>query len=115
MVFGKNNLINPFQNGFRKNKNTQEQLFRLQNTIRNALNNKFSVITVFLDIEKAYDMLWKDGLLFKLLNQMKISGRMYNWIQDFLRNRKFQVRINETFSKTYNIENGTPQGSSISP
>ena len=60
-------------------------------------------------------MLWKDGLLFKLLNQMKISGRMCNWIQDFLRNRKFQVRINETFSKTYNIENGTPQGSSISP
>ena len=58
-------------------------------------------------------MLWKDDLLFKLLNQMKISGRM--WIQDFLRNRKFQVRINETFSKTYNIENGTPQGSSISP
>ena len=40
---------------------------------------------------------------------------MCNWIQDFLRNRKFQVRINETFSKTYNIENGTPQGSSISP
>ena len=48
----KNNLINPFQNGFRENKNTQEQLFRLQNSIRNALNNKFSVIPVFLDIKK---------------------------------------------------------------
>ena len=111
----KNLLICPFQNGFRKNKNTQEQLFRLQNTIRNALNNKFSVITIFLDIEKAYDMLWKDGLLFKLLNQLKIGGKMFNWIQDFLKNRKFQVRINEAFSNKYNIENGTPQGSSISP
>ena len=41
---------------------------------------------------------------------------MFNWIQDFLRNKKFQVRTNETFSKKYNIENGTaPQGSSISP
>ena len=60
----KNDLINPFQNGFRKNKNTQEQLFHLQNSIRNALNNKSAVITIFLDIEKAYDMIWKDGLLF---------------------------------------------------
>ena len=32
----KNDLINPFQNGFRKNKNTQEHLFCLQNSIRNA-------------------------------------------------------------------------------
>ena len=111
----KNHLINPFQNGFRKNKNTQEQLFRLQNNIRNALNNKLSVLTIFLDIEKAYDMLWKDGLLFKLQNQLKIGGKMYNWIADFLKNRKFQVRINETFSNKCNIENGTPQGSSISP
>ena len=39
---------------------------------------------------------------------------MYNWIQDFLKNRKFQVRINNTFSKKFNIENGTPQGSNIS-
>ena len=111
----KNCLINPFQNGFRKNKNTQEQLFRLQNSIRNALNKKLSVITLFLDIEKAYDMLWREGLLFKLLNQIKITGNMYNWIQDFLKNRKFQVRINNSFSKKYDIENGTPQGSSISP
>ena len=40
---------------------------------------------------------------------------MYNWIQDFLKNRKFQVRINNSFSKKYDIENGTHQGSSISP
>ena len=40
---------------------------------------------------------------------------MYNWIQDFLKNRKFQVRINHTLSKKHKFENGTPQGSSISP
>ena len=79
----RNDLINPYQNGFRKNKNTQEQLFRLQNSIRNALNNKSAVITIFLDIEKAYDMIWKDGLLFKLLNQMKITEKIYNWIYNF--------------------------------
>ena len=66
-----------------------------------------------MDIQKASDMIWR-GLLFKLLNQIKINGNKYNWIQD-LKSRQFQVRINNPFSKKYNIENGTPQGSSISP
>ena len=68
----KYNLMNQFQSGFRK----KIQLFCLQNTIRNALHNKLSVITISLDIEKAYDMLWKDGLLLKLLNQLKIWGNI---------------------------------------
>jgi hypothetical protein len=109
-----NDLFNKYQSGFRKNKNTYEQLFRLQNDIQNALNNKSKVITVFLDIEKAYDMMWREGLLFKLL-QLNITGKMYNWIQDFLKNRKFQVKLNNTFSNTHTLENGTPQGSCISP
>ena len=46
---------------------------------------------------------------------MKITGKMYNWIQDFLKNRKFQVRINHTLSKKYKLENGTPQESGICP
>ena len=95
--------MNQFQSGFRK-KNTHKQLFRLQNTIRNALHNKLSAITISLDIEKAYDMLWKDGLLLKLLNPLKILGKIYKRIQDFSKNRKFQVRIIVTFSKKYNIE-----------
>ena len=40
---------------------------------------------------------------------------MYNWIKDFLHGRSIQVRINTAFSQQVNIENGTPQGSVISP
>ena len=40
---------------------------------------------------------------------------MFNWIQDFLRERTIQVRIGGVFSKSVTIENGTPQGSVISP
>ena len=40
---------------FEKNRTTQDHFFRLQNDIQNALNDK---PWHFLDIEKAYDMLW---------------------------------------------------------
>lgn len=34
--------------------------------IKRALVNKEAVVAVFLDIERAYDMLWKEGLIIKL-------------------------------------------------
>jgi ribonuclease HI len=110
----KNELFNKYQSGFRNNRNTYEHLFRLQNDILNSINNKSKTIAVFLDINKAYDMLWREGLLYKL-QQLHINGKMYNWIRNFLNNRKFQVKINSKFSKLYDLQNGTPQGSCISP
>ncbi len=32
--------------------------------------------------EKAYDMIWKEGLMIKL-DMMGITGIIYNWIKDF--------------------------------
>ena len=37
----------------------------------------------FFDIEKAYDSMWREGLLIKL-NKMGIRGRFYNWVLDIL-------------------------------
>lgn len=72
------------------------------------------LVAVFFDIEKAYDTLWREGLLIKL-DRIGVGGRMYNWILDFLFERTFQVRIGEETSASYDILNGTPQGSVISP
>lgn len=44
------------------------------------------VAGVFFDIEKAYDMLWKEGLLIKL-EHLGVVGRMFNWIKDFMLDR----------------------------
>jgi hypothetical protein len=45
-----------------------------------------SVAVVFFDIEKAYDMMWKEGLLIKLY-KMGVGGRVFNWIKNFLFDR----------------------------
>lgn len=107
-------LININQSGFRKNRCTLDQLIRLENEIKKSKLNKETLITVFIDFEKAFDMLWKDAVLLKL-KQLNINGNLYGWIKDYLSNRSIQVKADGTLSDIVNIENGTPQGSSISP
>ena len=47
----------------------------------------------FLDISKAFDRVWHDGLIFKL-RQNGICGEMINILEDFLNDRKQRVVLN---------------------
>ncbi|XP_035985721.1 uncharacterized protein LOC118559100 [Fundulus heteroclitus] len=58
--------------------------------------------------------MWREGLLIKLEN-MGIGGRMYNWIASFFAERKIRVKVGDEYSRDFKVENGTPQGSVISP
>ena len=58
---------------------------------------------VFFDIEKAYDSMWRDGLLIKL-NQMGIGGRVFNWIMNFLTGRKIKVKVGTALSQDLEVE-----------
>lgn len=109
-----NTLLNNAQTGFRKSKSTLDQIMKLQDKINKFNNCRGFTVGVFLDFEKAYDMLWRNGLLYKLSN-LGISGHMLNFVKNFINDRTFQVRVGNSKSKTFNLNNGTPQGSIISP
>ena len=63
-----NNILTNIQCGFRKNRSTIDQLVRLETFIRDALVNKEHAVSVFFDLEKAYDTTWKYGILKDLHN-----------------------------------------------
>jgi ribonuclease HI len=109
-----NNIINPAQSAYRKNRSTLDHLIRLTDNINKTINNKRHTVGIFFDFSHAFDMIWKQGLLHKL-DRIGISGRIKSWIADFLENRKIKVKINNTISKEFRLDNGTPQGSVISP
>ncbi len=108
----KNNFFSPYQSGFRRGRGTMDSIIKLESDIRKALINKETIIAVFFDVEKAYDMLWKEGLLIKL-DQIGIGGRIYNWIKEFLIERNIKVKVGDYISREGSIENGTPQVSRI--
>ena len=55
-----NNLLNQYQSAFRERRRPLDHLLRLHDTVHKALANQRSVLADFLDIEKAYDLVYKD-------------------------------------------------------
>ena len=81
-----------YQTGFSKSKSTTDALVKLRNEIEKTLVMKDIMVAVSLDIENAYDTMWREGLLIKL-DKMGISGRMYNYILDFYGLLAFRVYV----------------------
>ena len=79
-----------------------------------ALDKKKEVRVVFCDISKAFDRVWHEGLLYKL-ERMGISGALLLWFKSYISNRKQKVIIENSSSKTGDIQAGVPQGSVLGP
>lgn len=69
---------------------------------------------VLFDIEKAFDSVWHNGLVFKL-HQMKFPSHICRIIQSFCAERQFSVHVNGAQSAPKLIAAGLPQGSVLSP
>lgn len=67
-----------------------------------------------MDICKAFDSVWHDGLLKKLV-KLESPNYLVWIIKEFLTQRKIQVKIGNTLSPTFSPEQGVPQGSPLSP
>ena len=108
-----NNLLSPVQSGFRSERSTNDNLVRLETFIRDAFVKKEHVVSVFFDLEKAYDTTWKYGILHDL-HEFGVKGRLANFLESFLANRSIQVRVGSTLSDTFGLSQGVPQGSILS-
>lgn len=112
--FTLNDIITPFQSGFRKGDSTVNQLLYLYNDFSKSLDNNKEIRVVFCDISKAFDKVWHRGLLFKL-RQAGLSGNIIDWFADYLSNRWQRVCVRGHCSSWKQISAGVPQGSILGP
>ena len=105
-------LLNPNQSGFRPGDSTINQLVSITHTIFKAFdcNPPLDVRSVYLDISKAFDRVWHDGLLYKL-ERCGVSGQLLHLIRSFLKDRKQRTVLNGKSSIWGDIAAGVPQGS----
>ena len=108
------NLYSTFQSGFRRHHQTADVLTRLLQQGREGLNNNKFTRVLLIDLAKAFDKIWHNGLIFTLHNK-KIPNYLGKWIQNYLKDRKFQVKVCSYFSDSKNIQAGVPQGSVLGP
>ena len=109
-----NKIIDRDQEGFRHFRGCTHAILRLVQDVCNGFNDGESTVAVLIDMEKAYDSVWREGLLCKLFNR-GIVGRVWQWIFAFLQDRNVACILQEYKSHVFATNIGLPQGSVIAP
>lgn len=107
-------IILPEQAGFRRYKSTEDQTTHLAQVIEDSFQAQKVTLAAFIDLQKAFDKVWKDGLLVKLLRS-GIQGNMYKWTKSYLHNRRARVLVNGQCGRKVLLRQGVPQGGVLSP
>ena len=107
--FEDHKLLNPFQSGFKKNDSCINQLVSITHEIYSAFdyNPSLEVQGVFLDLSKAFDKVWYNGLIYKL-KSLGISGSLLKLIQNYLDNQFQRVLLNGQTSESKPVKQVFP-------
>ena len=109
-----NNKLNEEQAGFRAHKSTLDKIFQLTQTAMHAKNMKHFSAAIFMDVEKAFDKVWHDGLILTLIN-LGVPTIFVRYIKSFISQRYMYFQIQDLESPKIKLNFGVPQGSSLSP
>ena len=107
-------FINKYQSDFRQAKSIDDHLFRLSQSVMESFNRREHVVAAFLDVEKAFDNVWHNGLRYKIF-MLDLPTKMTRWLSDFLVGRFIQVNVNGFLSDKISPIAGVPQGSVLTP
>ncbi|KAH1027410.1 hypothetical protein HUJ05_000924 [Dendroctonus ponderosae] len=102
------------QHGFRPGHGTTTLAARLTTRIQQVLNRRKCLGAVFLDMSKAFDKVWHQALIAKMI-KAGFPGHQTKLISSYLSGRSFQVRADEQLSASRPMMSGVPQGAVLAP
>ena len=91
------------KSGFRKHRRTADNLVFLIQKVVESFNRKKKVCWLFFDISKAFEKVWHEGIIYKLI-KINIPAYLIYWIKSFLSCRTFKVNINDHISDKFKIK-----------
>lgn len=110
----KNKLIPEQQHGFLPNRSVLTNLLHSTDIWTRIIDNGQPLDIIYLDFSKAFDKV-PHRLLLAKLQKYGIEGHLLKWIEAFLSNRSFSVRVGKDRSALKSVVSGVPQGSVLGP
>lgn len=102
------------QYGFREKLSTVKQLIRMNEFISSGFYKKQIAAMLMIDVAKAFDRVWHEGLIVKL-NDFNLPMDIIQIIDSYLMHRTFNIKLNRANSTNRVIKAGVPQGSILGP
>ena len=103
----------PLQMAGREGSSAMDTSFCLHEAIRYHTERGGKVFSCFLDIEKAFDKVWWDGLLYKLY-QFGIRDKLWHLFKEWLIGSKCRVLYDGQLSNEFGVSRGVKQGGIMS-
>ena len=109
-----NNILTPFQSGFRRGRSTCISLLKTTNTWLVNMDKGLINSVIFLDLKKAFDTVNYE-ILIKKLKLYGIRNTALRWFVSYLSNRSQVCKVGKSLSTPATITTGVPQGSNLGP
>ena len=107
-------MINNCQIGFTSGKRTTDHIFVLKTIMDMAKSKKKPLYLCFVDLKSAFDTVWRNGLLYKMIN-MGFSEKIVSLLRDIFSKTSTCVRTSEGYTEKFHSTVGTRQGCNLSP
>ena len=106
-----NNLLDPYQSGYRKHHSTETAVLNITNDILSKKDSHQATALVSIDLSAAFDLVDHDVLVKRLDNYFGFSATVLDWFKSFLSDRSQCVILGSARSKSTPVLQGVPQGS----
>lgn len=107
-------LLWPEQRGFQEKAECIEHSVLLHDALKRRQTSGMNTLLCFVDLRKAYDRVWRKGLLLKLA-RLGIRGNLLQIIRDYYEGDSISVRVEGRLSDPCILEWGVRQGCPLSP
>ena len=109
-----NDLLGDFQHGFRDKRNCLTQLLEHYSRVLDSIEEGLTIDVIYLDFAKAFDKV-DHYILLKKAESLGISGKILEWLREFLTNRTQIVSVSGEISHEKPVLSGVPQGTVLGP
>ena len=104
------NSFSHLQFGFENGTGCIETLFLINEVINHFVERGSKVFACFLDVHKAFDTVWIDGLFFKLFSELKVQGKILSTVKTLYSKTQCFIYFNGSTSGKFDVLQGTGQG-----